>query len=122
MNKRKRLPVIVYGILFKLSSWQPAIFRNSCALPAWKEEDLLPERGAELKVNLEVEEDSPLEPRTFRNHFEHFDLRLEQWAISMEPRRCVDSNIASPGMISSIEPGDYLRHFPQEFRHHVSGR
>ena len=61
----------------------------------WKGEDLLPGRGAELKVSLEVEEDSPLEPRTFRKHFEHFDLRLEQWAISMEPRIFVDSKIST---------------------------
>ena len=82
----------------------------------WKGEDLLPERGAELKVSLEVEEDSPLEPRTFRNHFEHFDLWLEQWALSMEPRLWVDSHIGPPGRIPGIEPGDYLRHFdPRNF-------
>ena len=39
----------------------------------WPPKPLLPERGAELRANLSVGDDSPLEPRTFRNHFEYFD-------------------------------------------------
>jgi hypothetical protein len=58
-----------------------------------------------------VEEDSPLAPRTFRNHFEHFDIRLEQWAVSSEHRGFVDANIGHPVMISGFDPGDCLRNF-----------
>ncbi|HEX2279032.1 MAG TPA: hypothetical protein VHN13_18205, partial [Candidatus Tectomicrobia bacterium] len=57
------------------------------------------------------EEDSPLAPRTFRNHFEHFDARLEDWAVSSEHRTFVDANIGPTGMISGFDPGDCLRNF-----------
>jgi len=76
-----------------------------------KGEELIPERGPELRVSLAVEEDSPLAPRTLRNHFEHFDVRLEQWAVSSKPRVFVDSNIGPVSMISDFKPGDRLRHF-----------
>lgn len=69
------------------------------------------ERGAELRASLSVGSDSPLEPRTFRNHFEHFDERLEQWVLSSERRNFVDSNVGPPGMIAGLEPGDFLRNF-----------
>jgi hypothetical protein len=74
---------------------------------------ILPERGPELRASLEVEEDSPLKPRTFRNHFEHFDDRLEQWAVISRPRGRVfiDANIGHISTIPGAELGDYLRNF-----------
>ena len=78
----------------------------------WPPEPLLPKRGAELRASLSVREDSPLEPRRFRNHFEHFDERLERWATSSERRTFVDSNVGPPGMIGGgVDPGDFLRNF-----------
>jgi len=77
----------------------------------WPSKPLLPERGAELRASLSVGDDSPLEPRAFRNHFEHFDERLEQWATSSERRNFADSNVGPPGMIVGLEPGDFLRNF-----------
>jgi hypothetical protein len=72
---------------------------------------LFPERGPELRSGLDVEENSPLKPRTFRNHFEHFDERLERWAASPEPRTLTDSNIGPVSAISGLELDDRLRHF-----------
>jgi len=43
----------------------------------------------------------------FRNHFEHFDERLEEWAKSSERHNFVDSNIGPPNMIDGIDPKDY---------------
>ena len=77
----------------------------------WPPKPLLPERGADLRASFSVGDDSPLEPRKFRNHFEHFDERLEQWATSSERRNFADSNVGPPGMIVGLEPGDYLRNF-----------
>jgi hypothetical protein len=76
-----------------------------------KGEELIPERGPELRVSLGVEEDSPLAARKLRNHFEHFDMRLEKWAVSSKPRVFVDSNIGPVSMISDFKPGDRHRHF-----------
>lgn len=75
----------------------------------WPVSPLLPERGAQVRESLSVGDDSPLQPRTFRNHFEHFDERLEQWATSSERRNFADQNVGPPGMISGLDPGDYLR-------------
>lgn len=77
----------------------------------WPPKPLLPERGAELRASLFVSGDSPLEPRTFRNHFEHFDQRLEAWATSSKRRNFADSNVGPTVMIVGLEPGDFLRNF-----------
>lgn len=36
-------------------------------------------RGERLRKMLKVEENDPLSDRTFRNHFEHYDERIEDW-------------------------------------------
>lgn len=72
---------------------------------------LFPEHGPELRAGLDVEENSPLKPRTFRNHFEHFDERLERWAASPAPRTLADSNIGLVSAISGLELDDQLRYF-----------
>jgi hypothetical protein len=66
-------------------------------------------RGAILRRLLGIGDDSVFAPRTFRNHFEHFDERLESWAASVGTSAFVDSNIGPPGMIGGIEPSGFLR-------------
>jgi hypothetical protein len=75
----------------------------------WPSRPSVPNRGEDLKQSLGVPDGSPLAPRTFRNHFEHFDERLEQWAASSQRKNFADSNVGPTGMISGLEPGDYLR-------------
>jgi hypothetical protein len=77
----------------------------------WPSRSRVPERGEQLRNSLGVLDSSPLEPRTFRNHFEHFDERLEEWATSSDRSNFADSNVGPPGMISGLDPGDYLRNF-----------
>ena len=77
----------------------------------WPQKSKIPDRGSELRANLSVSDDSPLQPRIFRNHFEHFDDRLEEWATSSTRRNFVDSNVGPIDMIRDIDPGDYLRNF-----------
>lgn len=36
-------------------------------------------RGERLRQMLKVEKDNPLSNRNFRNHFEHYDERIENW-------------------------------------------
>jgi hypothetical protein len=50
-------------------------------------------RGDELREILLVSEDSPLRSRDFRNHFEHFDERLEDWALSPRHNLWADENV-----------------------------
>ena len=72
------------------------------------------ERRIELRASLSVSDDSPLRPRIFRNHFEHFDERLEQWATSSKRHNFADSNVGPPNMIVGIDPEDFLRNFDTE--------
>jgi hypothetical protein len=80
----------------------------------WPPRPRIPERGPELRASLSIDNASPLELRTFRDHFEHFDERIEIWAKSSQRRNFVDSNIRPPGMIADFEEQDFLRNFDTE--------
>ena len=77
----------------------------------WPSRPNIPERGPELRASLSVDENSPLRPRTFRNHFEHFDERLEMWMVSSERHNLLDSSVGPPDMVKGFDPRDYLRNF-----------
>jgi hypothetical protein len=77
----------------------------------WPSSCTVPKRGEELRSILKVPDSSPLQPRKFRNHFEHFDERLEKWAASSHRKNFADSNVGPPGMIKGVDPGDYLRNY-----------
>lgn len=68
-------------------------------------------RGEELRKSLGIEDKSLIHPRKFRNHFEHFDEKLESWATSSKRHNFVDSNIGPPNMITGIDTEDFLRNF-----------
>jgi len=76
-----------------------------------KKKPLVPNRGPDLRASLEVPDSSPLKPRSFRNHFEHFDERLEKWATSSQRSNFADFNVGPPNMIAGVDTGDYLRNF-----------
>ena len=77
----------------------------------WPASAHIPGRAKELKNSLGVDDSSSLAPRAFRNHFEHFDERLEDWATSSKRKNFVDSNVGPSGMIAGVDPEDYLRNF-----------
>ena len=80
------------------------------APPPWRRRE--PEwrrRGEILRQLFGVPEDSILAPRTFRDHFEHFDERLESWTMSSPRRNFVDMNIMPPGAIAGVDPHDFHR-------------
>ena len=86
-----------------------------------KVENLVPHRGEELRRSLAIgDKHSVLKPRTLRNHFEHYDVRLEQWAARSEQRSLHDLSMRSSGSAdesgsatvgSNIDPGDQMRAF-----------
>ena len=63
------------------------------------------ERGAALRALLAIEGTNALSDRSFRNHFEHYDERIEDWFSSTHSVNYTDQIIGSP-------PG-FLREFPQ---------
>lgn len=64
-----------------------------------------------LRESLEVKENSFHKIKSLRNHFEHFDERIETWASSSKRKNFVDSNIGPSNMIMGFEPSDFLRNF-----------
>ena len=52
-------------------------------------------RGKQLRELLGIDDNNLLSDRTFRNHFEHYDERIEEW---------FDSNDSAAYMDSSINP------------------
>jgi hypothetical protein len=77
----------------------------------WNPHASIPDRPEELRNSFGVSDSSPLAPRQFRNHFEHFDERLETWATSSKRKNFVDSNVGPSGMFPGFAPEDYLRNF-----------
>jgi hypothetical protein len=84
-------------------------------------ENLIPCRGEELRKSLAIsDEHSPLSDRTLRNHFEHFDARLEHWAATSKDLSLHDLGMKSSGSTSTSagymvggggDPGDQMRAF-----------
>jgi len=77
----------------------------------WPPRPRLPGRGEALRESLSVSGDSPLEPRHFRNHFEHFDERLEEWAEASREGAFVDSNVGLGGRVAGAPQRSWLRNF-----------
>src|SRR2546425_3055260 len=51
------------------------------------------DRGRQLRADLGVADNSVLALRTFRDHFEHYDERLETWASSSRRHNIVDTSV-----------------------------
>jgi hypothetical protein len=69
-------------------------------------------RGGYLRKALEITDDHCLEDRTLRNHFEHFDERLDDWAETSLHKHMVDNNIGPRNALgNSIKDQDIMRWF-----------
>jgi hypothetical protein len=94
------------GIWYSIQSFLVAVGNVSKLL--WPPNSRFSGRGIDLRKSLSVDDDSPLAPRTFRNHFEHFDERLEDWATSLGSHNFIDGNVGPPGMIHGPDTKSYL--------------
>ena len=77
-----------------------------------KKPKLRKERASALRNLLELPEPAgghPLESRTLRNYFEHFDEKLLDWEQTSRNRNIVDNLLGSPNAFTGIEDGDILR-------------
>jgi hypothetical protein len=68
-------------------------------------------RGAELRQALGLLDEHPLKSRKLRDHLEHFDERLDAWAVSSASRNFVQDCIGPAGAISGLDPTDQMRWF-----------
>lgn len=97
------------AVWYSVQSLLVAVGNTSKLLWPSKSGDAL--RGIELRRVLELEDDSPLQSKRFRNHFEHFDERLDEWGPSLEGGMVVDSNIGDLGLILGGVKPEYVRNF-----------
>lgn len=61
--------------------------------------------------SLGVTDDSVLRDRGLRNHFEHFDEKLEAWYKVSERRNFVGRNIGPQNMIQGLDEAERFHHF-----------
>lgn len=67
---------------------------------------------AELRESLGLTDDHVLgQPRTVRNHLEHFDERLDRWWRESEHHTFVDTNIGPEGAVVTARPTYQFRNF-----------
>lgn len=69
-------------------------------------------RGAHLRASLGLDENHALRWRTLRDHIEHFDERLDDWAEKSKYRNMVYRLIGSRDDVAgnAIEDGDIIHH------------
>jgi hypothetical protein len=81
---------------------------------------IIPNRGEWLRESLDVPEDSCLHSRRLRNHFEHFDERLEEWADpkklahSMIDSNLVYSDLFGEDLFGEGKPNNVFRNYDPE--------
>jgi hypothetical protein len=78
-----------------------------CPLP---KSELIPFRGEVLRQILGIT-DSPLKSRALRNHFEHFDVRLEEWTLTSKEHNFIDGNVGAIDKLGVGAITDILRHY-----------
>jgi hypothetical protein len=85
----------------------------------WPSAPELSNRRKDLRVYLSIDDNSPLRSRTFRNHCEHYDERIEEWAKDYGDKIIIDSNIGSiQQVITGLNKNNlfYIRNFdPYKF-------
>jgi hypothetical protein len=72
---------------------------------------LTKERGCWLRTVLTINDDHVLADRRLRNHVEHFDERIDEWAVSSKNHNFVDHIIGSRSMVAgeSVDDADTFR-------------
>ena len=77
----------------------------------WGSGGMATEDREPLRTSLEVDDSSPLRNVAMRNHFEHFDERLERWWKTSEAHNHLDLSVMPPGAVEGLADLDMFRVF-----------
>lgn len=77
----------------------------------WPKHELHRARGERLRELLRVKEDKLLRARDLRNHFEHYDERIERWFDGRNPSVYMDRGIDSRDPMSQALPRIFHQHY-----------
>ena len=82
----------------------------------WKYNGHLPDISIrdELRKLLGINDSSIYKSREFRDHFEHYDLRIEEWARNTTDGLIVDSNVVPSYLIAGYTKESTMRNFDPE--------
>ncbi len=72
------------------------------------------DRGKHLRDSLGVDSAHLLSNRDLRNHLEHYDERIDEWAATSHTRGTADGNIGPRSMFHNLPDSDVMRHFDQD--------
>jgi hypothetical protein len=70
-----------------------------------------------LRASLGVTDDSPLQIRKMRNHFEHFDERVEKWWVEDSTHNYVDTSIIPKNAFAGLQDVSFFRLFDPDTLH-----
>lgn len=62
-----------------------------------------------LRRALQVQDTSLLRPTTMRNHFEHFDDRIDRWWKNSPGRNYIDASIGPVSVTGNVDRTDFFR-------------
>jgi hypothetical protein len=68
-------------------------------------------RGEALRALLDVDDTNPLSNRKFRNHFEHYDERIEDWMATKPAATYLDQKIGPAEFDPHVFPQLVHRHY-----------
>lgn len=73
-------------------------------------------RGNYLRNALSIKDDHPVKGRQLRDHFEHFDERLDEWAERSRYRNIVNRLLGPRQLVGGdgVEDGDVIHHYDPE--------
>lgn len=81
----------------------------------WNTEKGAPNESKELRKRLNVDNDSKLRTRRFRNLFEHYDEHLVTWSKTSKRKSYATSNIFPRGAVDGLNSEDIFRtYYPNE--------
>ena len=77
----------------------------------WGQGEKFAAQREDLRTSLQIDDTSPLKPVVMRNHFEHFDEKLDDWWRDSERHNYVDMNIGPEGQVEGADEIDVFRQF-----------
>ena len=75
----------------------------------WGQRSKFETQRAPLRDSLSVSAESPLKNMTFRNHFEHYDERIDRWWAESVSHNILDQMIGSPSAVQGFESQESFR-------------
>lgn len=64
-----------------------------------------------MRDSIGISDSSPLREVTMRNHFEHFDERIDWWWANSVRHNYVDLSVGPSGVVSGVDDSDRFRWF-----------